>query len=100
VIDAELMSDGAVAGEITAATRYLVKGEKPDEKTEEKILAGFSKMVEDATTYAVETISVEKLVDLMGYSPDNPVVPLNRGGSGGESNSREFRPRTPRSSAY
>ncbi len=100
VVDAELLEDGSIAGEITAETRYLVKGQKPDEKTEEKVLAGFTKMTEDATTYGVDTISVDKLVELMGYSPDNPVVPLNRGGAGGESNSREFRPRTPRSSAY
>jgi hypothetical protein len=100
VVDAELLDDGSIAGEVSAATRYLVQGERPDERTESKVLEGFTRMTEEATKYGVESISVGKLMDLMGYVPDNPVVPLTRGGSGGESNSQEFRPRTPRSSAY
>ncbi len=100
VVDAELLDDGSIAGSITAATRYLVEGDEPDERAEKRILDGFSKMTDEATKYGVEAISVQKLVDMMGYSPNNPVVPLGRGGSGGDGGTQEFRPRKPRSSAY
>ena len=96
-VDAELLADGSIAGEMTAATRYIVKGERPDERTNPALLDGFTRMTGDATALGIESISVDRLLDFMGYSPDNPVEQLKSGGSGGQREQETFRRRAPRS---
>jgi hypothetical protein len=65
-IDAEDTPDGTVRGDITIHTRYLVMGERPTENTDAKLLKGYSTLVEQASRYNVEQMSVFKLVDEMG----------------------------------
>jgi hypothetical protein len=96
-VDAELLEDGSIAGEMTNETRYIVKGEIPDERDAKAFLDGFTRMTEKASELGVTSISVDRLLDFMGYRPDNPVEQLDRGGSGGQREQETFRKRTPAS---
>jgi uncharacterized protein (UPF0305 family) len=103
IVDAELLEDGTISGKMSVETKYLVKGERPDDKTNEKLISGFTTMTGEATKLGVQTITIQDLLDRMGYFPETRVVPLDRGGVGGSSRGQEterFRPRTPPRSAY
>jgi hypothetical protein len=96
-VDAELLDDGSIAGKMTVETRYLVQGQRPTDKTNKNIMEGYSKMVEKATELGVLTITLDELLNRMGYVPEKRVVPLDRGGTGGSGQQDQFRKRTPRS---
>lgn len=95
VVDAELLDDGSIAGKMTGDTRYLVRGERPTDKTNQKLIEGFTTMTGDATRLGIETISLDTLLDRMGYVPDNRVVPMSRPSETGDATSETFRPKTP-----
>ena len=99
VVDAELMPDGSIAGKITTDTHYLVKGKAPTDRTDERLTSGYSKMIQEATDKGVQTISLEVLLERMGYHDERRVVDLRRGGPGGSGAKEKFRKRTP-TSAY
>ena len=108
-IDAELLDDGSISGKITVDTRYLVKGERPTEKTPQKYRDGYTAILNEANRMRVETISMDDLLNLMGYTLDQKTESLRSGGSGGSklrdrdkpvssvprTPSSPFRPRTP-----
>jgi len=94
VIDAELLDDGSIAGKLTAETRYLVKGDRPTDKTNQKLIDGFTTMTGEATRLGIETITLDSLLDRMGYVPDRRVVPMSRPSATGDAPSDTFRPRT------
>lgn len=94
VIDAEMLEDGTVEGKLTADTRYLVVGQRPTDKTNEKLIKGFTEITGEATRLGIETISLETLLDRMGYVPDRRVVPMSRPSTTGEGKPDAFRPRT------
>ncbi len=93
VVDAELLEDGSVAGKMTGDTRYLVKGDRPTDKTNQKLIDGFTTMTGEATRLGIETISVDTLLDRMGYAPDNRVIPMSRPSATGDASSETFRPK-------
>ena len=93
VIDAELLEDGSVAGKMTGGTRYLVKGDSPTDKTNQKVIEGFTAMTGEATRLGIETISLDTLLDRMGYAPDNRVVPMSRPSATGDASSETYRPK-------
>ena len=82
-IDAEMHEDGTIEGEITSSTRYLVLddapkvGERKDQQ-DPKVLAAWSKMDIDAKQYGVEIISIDKLLDWVGYRPEVRTVGLGK----------------------
>jgi hypothetical protein len=77
-IDAELHDDGAFEGEITSATRYLVLGAVPNERTDPKVLTGYSAMQKKAEELGVEVIGVDELLDWVGYRPEVRSVGLGK----------------------
>ncbi len=93
IVDAELMDDGSVAGKMTIETRYLVKGDRPTDKTNQKFIEGFTSMTGEATRLGIESITLDNLLDRMGYVPDNRVVPMSRPSATGDATSDSFRPR-------
>lgn len=101
LIDAELLPNGEIVGKMTHETRYLIKGERPTDKTNQKLTQGYTTMIDEATKLGIESQSLTTLLDRMGYRAEQRVVPLNRGGTGGvgENSSDQFRRRAP-SSAY
>ncbi len=64
---------------MTINTRYLVLGDRPTEKTAQDALAAYSNIDRDASEKGVEKISVNKLLDMMGYQGGASSVQLGRG---------------------
>ena len=95
VIDAELRPnpDGTVtpSGAITVNTRYFVQGEKPSESTNPEVMKQYTVFAAERDKYGVETISVDKLLSLMGWKAEEKIVPL----AGERSSGGDFRKRTP-----
>ena len=51
-------------------------------------------MTGEATRLGIETISLDSLLDRMGYVPDNRVVPMSRPSATGDAKSEAFRPKS------
>lgn len=94
LVDAELLDDGSIAGKMTMDTRYLVKGDRPTDKTNQKLIDGFTTMTGEATRLGIETITIDSLLDRMGYIPDRRVVPMTRPSRTGDAKTETFRPKT------
>lgn len=90
-IDAELKDDGTREGNFSINTRYLVQGDKPNEKTGAKVLAEYNNMLSEVQRYNVEIVSVQKLLDKMGWKSEEKKVDFKGGGK----DLSTFRPRTP-----
>jgi hypothetical protein len=76
LVDAELRDDGKRLGEITVNTRYVVLGDKPTDKSDKRILDEYARVVSDAQRFGVETISVQKLLNLMGWKVEEKTLNL------------------------
>lgn len=90
-IDEEMYDDGEInkIGEgMTSGTRYLVLGERPDDRTEAKILESYSTMQKRAEELGVEVINIDKLLDWVGYRPEARSV-----GLGKNSDPTQFKPK-------
>jgi len=61
------------------------------------MINGWNNMQEEATRKGLETMSLQELLDRMGYHDDTRVIDLQRGGPGG-GGTEKFRKRRP--SAY
>lgn len=76
VIDAELQDDGTRNGALTVNTRYLVLGEKPNERSGTRMLQEYNFMLGEVNKFGTETINVQKLMAMMGYKPEERRVEL------------------------
>jgi hypothetical protein len=90
VIDAELHDDGTRTGSMSVDTRYLVLGEKPNERTGTRMLQEYNFMLQEVSKYGTETINVQKLMSMMGVKVEERTVEL--GSSAAKS---EFKRRNP-----
>lgn len=110
VIHAEAHDNGEVTGAITHNTRYIVSGEKPDETSDAAVLAGYSRLTDDARAQGTQELTLDQLLSLMGWEGQARTVNLGRGsreedflpemGTGGRgyntgTTADAFRPRTP-----
>lgn len=94
VIDAELQDDGTRTGALTVNTRYLVLGEKPNERSGTRMLQEYNFMLGEVNKFGTETINVQKLMAMMGYKPEERRVEL-----GTNAAKSEFKKRGPARSA-
>jgi len=94
VIDAELQDDGTRTGNLTVNTRYLVLGEKPNERSGTRMLQEYNFMLGEVNKFGTETINVQKLMAMMGYKPEERKVEL-----GTNAAKNEFKKRTPAAAA-
>jgi hypothetical protein len=79
-IDAE-EKNGEVKGAITRHTRYLVRGDEPEVGESEDADAksrqdAWTAMIKQADQLGVEQMSVEKLLDMIGYDGEKRTLPL------------------------
>jgi hypothetical protein len=89
-VDFYLDDEGKAYGQMTAGTRYLVLGKQPDEnKTIERINARTA-AIRQADEYGLRVISLEDMLNMMGYVRQNPV---KRYGSAADQN--DFRAEAP-----
>lgn len=89
-IDAELQDDGVRTGSVNVNTRYLVLGEKPNERSGTRMLQEYNFMLTETSKYGTETINVQKLMAMMGYKPEERTVEL-----GANAAKNEFKKRQP-----
>jgi hypothetical protein len=92
VIDAEMLPDGRREGQLTVNTRYLVLGATPDERDQanKNLLDSFTRIQEDINRFGTDPISVQKLLQMMGWKSEEKTVELAGTRGGGE-----FRQRGP-----
>ncbi len=81
-IDAEDV-DGEIKGKVTNRTRYLVRGEVPTVSDDADAATGASQdawtqMMRQATELGVEQMSIDKLLDFVGYDGEKRTIPLGR----------------------
>jgi hypothetical protein len=115
LIDADVDENGNRTGRLSINTRYLVLGTRPTEKAGNEAIQAYSNMQKEAYDLGIEKISLEKLLDMMGYQGTVRSVTLGRharsedfkakpeGGVSRKSTgntSEIFQPRAPRRSAY
>ena len=79
VIDGETDDQGLTTGSMRFETRYLVVGARPNERTHEAALRGYSAMVTEADRLGVEKLPLDKFLQMVGYRPNDRLVPLNQG---------------------
>lgn len=79
VIDCEIDDNGQRVGKMTIDTRYLVLGARPDERSGEGSLTGYSGMIDSADQLGVQKISLSDLLQQMGYRPATNVVQYGLG---------------------
>ena len=69
VLDAELLPDGKMQGEMTVNTRYLIRGE-PGQGQEEPL----GEMIAKADKLGIQSISIAEFLDHMGWKDSSKVV--------------------------
>jgi hypothetical protein len=79
-IDAE-DKGGEVVGEVTSHTRYLIRGDEPSLGEEGDVDAtaqqkAWSDLIDQADRLGVEQLTLEKLLDLVGYDGERRTIPL------------------------
>ncbi len=74
IVDAELEDDGTATGKLSINTRYLIQGDKPNEKTGAKVLAEYNNMLTEVQRYNVEVISVQEFLAMMGWKPEEKKI--------------------------
>jgi hypothetical protein len=82
-IDAEVMDDGIRKGKLSINTRFLVQGERANEKSSAEALQASSQMLKEADELGIETISVERLLSDMGWRGSERTVSSSSGATGG-----------------
>jgi hypothetical protein len=84
LIDAEMDAKGKRLGQLTINTRYLVVGNAPDAKHDPAGFANYSAMIKEATARSIEPISLNKLLELIGYEKQMKRVQFGAGGNAAE----------------
>jgi len=82
VVDCYLDETGHVVGKMTLNTRYFVAGERPDDKdTDRAIREGYSKMEVEQEQLGTRKISLQELLNQMGWKKPASVVHYGRSAS-------------------
>ena len=82
-IDAEDV-DGEVKGQITNHTRYIVRGDAPgaadegDDNAVGERQNAYTQLMRQASDFGVEQLSLEKLLDFVGYDGEKRTIPLGQ----------------------
>lgn len=79
VVDCSLNDKGEINGEMTAKTRYLVRGERPDEKGAPALLKGTTEMANTADRLGIQEMRLADLLEQSGWKNLTPVVHYDRG---------------------
>jgi hypothetical protein len=81
VVDAFVNKQGIVEGKLSLDTRFLVLGERPKDESS-KAVEGFTQLIGDAQRLGIEQISVDRLLDYMGYKGREKIDSYNQRGVG------------------
>lgn len=79
-VDSYLDKDGVLKGKMTVDTRYLVRGEFPEDIHNAGVFQdGWNQMTREAHDLGVEEITLVEFLNQMGYTPGERTVPLGAG---------------------
>jgi hypothetical protein len=81
VIDAEVTDKSARVGQLSINTRYLVVGAAPDAKRDPKGAKYYNEMITEARARSIELISLDKLLEFIGYQKQMTRVQFGPGGN-------------------
>ena len=110
VVDAFADPAGNRQGQVTVNTRYLVVGERPDERGKPEGIREYTRLVSEAERLGIQTIPLGELLEMMGWQNRARVERLGEGATRPELGPRGqdgvprsspgnvselFRPRTP-----
>jgi len=88
-VDCYYNAKGEQIGEITIDTKFLVLGEAPDDRANPKITTAYSQMKQEAGRWgSVKQISLDDLLNRMGYKKGTGAGGGSAGGSRGQFKSR------------
>jgi hypothetical protein len=76
-IDAIQQRDGRVVGRLTKDTDYLVRGERPTERSSVAFLESYTRIMEAASRFELETLSADRLFHY--YNHAAPLRPSSIG---------------------
>ncbi len=93
VVDAYIDPEKGRVGQITVNTRFLVLGERPDEKGNPRAIEDFTRMVREAELLGIQTIPLGQLLEMMGWQNRAPVERLGEGASAPRLGPRQDEPR-------
>jgi hypothetical protein len=79
IVDSMVDDKGKKIGDITTQTRYLIRGENPVEKKDTAGADGYNKMIDEADKLGIQKISVQELLERMGYKSQTHVVTFGTG---------------------
>ena len=77
-IDAEVNDEGQRTGKLSIKTKYLILGDLPTDE-DAKIIEEFSALNREATNEGVQTISLSKFLEYIGFQGEEKTVRLGRG---------------------
>ncbi len=83
-IDAQVDDKGVRTGTLNVNTRYLVLGNRPTENATQEYLDAYSQIQKDAKKNGVEILSVDRLLDLMGWQGSRVTGTIPSGSSTGQ----------------
>ena len=92
-VDAIVDANGVRTGEISIETRYLVIGKSPSRRSNEDGAREYSRLRDEAESYGVTELSLDRFLADMGYKAVGRVVTLGSGAS--DSDFRSDRQRQP-----
>lgn len=92
VIDAEVDDKGDRTGELSVQTRYLVAGNRPDDKASSKRGNADAKIRSEAKSLGLTEISVDRLLSDLGFQKISKTVALGRESSGSDYAPNEYDP--------
>lgn len=78
-IDAEVSDDGKRTGRIEVNTRYIVVGDRPDEKSGAEALTAYTALIAEAKKIGIEQLPLDRFLSMMGYRENDRTVQLGRG---------------------
>lgn len=79
VLDAHVDGAGKRTGEMSVNTRYLIKGDEPDETSSKAAQGAFSKLVGDARRLGVRELTLDRFLDLIGWQHQQDLVRFGTG---------------------
>jgi hypothetical protein len=88
VVDSYVDEEGNRQGLMSPGTKFMISGERPDDKSDPEILKGYRKMLDDAQKHGVGTMALDDFLDYIGHQGRERSV-----GLGGRADPRDFRPK-------
>jgi hypothetical protein len=90
-IDAELLDDGTLTGEMSVGTKYLIMGDTPSDKAmTPEMQKSWTRLQRQASDMGVKKLPLNQFLDYIGYEPTQRTVALDK-----DARAEDFKARMP-----